>query len=163
MRYARDCLRSRDKLISNFLQWSSTRGHTSISWSAKTYIHQLCADIGHSLEDLPRVADKDGWQEKDKVICTVSITRWWWWKSCTPTEIHSKHLPDSGAGWSLGQPINNQLQRIVRQSLVVSVLVMTLKYNWGSFGEYGVPIHCPLLQGPLWLGVVVPVRVSSMS
>ena len=30
-------------------------GHTSVGQPTKTYIHQLCADTGYRLENLPRV------------------------------------------------------------------------------------------------------------
>ena len=45
------------RLKSNILLWTLTYGHTSVSKSAKTYIHQLCVDTGCSLENLPGVVD----------------------------------------------------------------------------------------------------------
>ena len=67
-RYARHCWRSKDELISKILLWTPTHGHTSIGCSARTYQHQLCADIGCSLEDLPGAIDnKDG--EKEETPC----------------------------------------------------------------------------------------------
>ena len=61
-RHAGHCWRSRDKLISDVLLWTHTHGHTSVGRPAKTYIHQLCADTGCHLEDLPReMANRDGW------------------------------------------------------------------------------------------------------
>ena len=36
------------------LQSTHTHGHTSVSQSAKTYIHKLCADTGCRQEDLTR-------------------------------------------------------------------------------------------------------------
>ena len=33
---------SKEEHISGILQWTSTHGHTSDDWPAKTYIHQLC-------------------------------------------------------------------------------------------------------------------------
>ena len=56
----------KEKLISDVLQETLTHGHTSIDWPAKTYIYQLCADIGCSWEDLLRVmTNRYGWWEKE--------------------------------------------------------------------------------------------------
>ena len=41
--------------MSDILQWIPTYGLTSVSWQAKTYIHQFCADTGCRLEDWIRV------------------------------------------------------------------------------------------------------------
>ena len=46
--------RSKDKLISNIL-WTPTHGHSTVGWPPKMYIHQLCANTGCCLQDLPRV------------------------------------------------------------------------------------------------------------
>ena len=71
------CWRRKNKLISDVLRWTPTHGHTSVSQPAKTYIHQLCADIGCCLEDLPRVIDcRGGWREEVKRIRAIS-TDWW--------------------------------------------------------------------------------------
>ena len=72
--------RSKDKLISDILQWTPTYGHTSVDQPAKTNIHQLGADIGCHLENLPGVVDdRDGWQERVKGLCTICTT--WLWRS----------------------------------------------------------------------------------
>ena len=40
----------------------------------KNYIHQFCLNSGCHLDDIPRVmANKDGWQERFKVICATSM------------------------------------------------------------------------------------------
>ena len=44
---------SKDELISDFLRWIPTHEHTSVGWPAKIYIHQLCANTGCCLENLP--------------------------------------------------------------------------------------------------------------
>ena len=46
---------------------------------------------------------------------------------------------------------------------IISDMTQNCIYCWNS-GEYGVPLHYsfPLLQGPLWPAVVVPVRVQSI-
>ena len=48
---------SEDKLISDVSLWTPTHGHTSVGQPAKTYIHQLSADTGCSLEDIPGAVD----------------------------------------------------------------------------------------------------------
>ena len=69
---------SKDVIIRDFLQWTSTHGHTSFGWSAKIYIHQFCVNNGCCQENRSRVmAHRDGWWERVKGIFTV-ITIWWW-------------------------------------------------------------------------------------
>ena len=71
------CRRSKDEFISDVLLWTTTHGHTSVNWSASTYIHQLCASTGCSLEDLPKeMDDRDGWREryKDKEFHAIGKT-----------------------------------------------------------------------------------------
>ena len=80
-RYMGYCWRSMDELIWNFLLWTPTHEHTSVGWPAKTYIYQLCAETGCSLEDLPGVMDyRDRWWEREfRELCSVSAIWWWWW------------------------------------------------------------------------------------
>ena len=62
------CWRSEDRLISGVLLWTSIDGH------ARTYLHQLCADKGYSLENLPRAMDdRDGWRESGKSMLAVGL------------------------------------------------------------------------------------------
>ena len=51
------CWGSKDEVISDNLRWNSTHGRTSVGRPASTYLHQLCADTGCSLEDLPKAMD----------------------------------------------------------------------------------------------------------
>ena len=47
------------KLYAVFL-WTPIHGHTSFSRPEKTYIHQLCADSGCGLDDMPKLmVDRD--------------------------------------------------------------------------------------------------------
>ena len=72
VRHTGHCWRSKNKFISNVLQWTPTHGHTSVGWPIKTYIHQLCADTGCCLQDLTRMmVERDGWQESQRNL-------WWW-------------------------------------------------------------------------------------
>ena len=72
--------RSGDELISDILQWTPAHGRVKAGRPARTYIQQLCANTGCSLEDLQRAMDdRDRWQERVKEICAGSATWWWWW------------------------------------------------------------------------------------
>ena len=82
-RYAGHSWRNEDELISNILQWTPSHRQAKAGQPTRTYIQQLCADTGYSLEDLPEgMDDRDGWWERVKEICPGSLTwqwRWWWW------------------------------------------------------------------------------------
>ena len=45
--------RSKDKLISDILQWTSIHSHNSLGWTARTYLQQPWMNTGCSLEELP--------------------------------------------------------------------------------------------------------------
>ena len=77
------CWRSKDKLISDILLWTCSHGRAIAGWPDRTYIQQLCADMGYSLEDLTGVMDdRDGWRERVREIRAGSTTWWWWWCIC---------------------------------------------------------------------------------
>ena len=55
------------ELISDVLWWTPMHGYASVGRPASTYIHQLCADTGCSLDDLLRVMDDNGgWRERER-------------------------------------------------------------------------------------------------
>ena len=59
------CWRRRDKLKSYLLLWTPSHGRAKAGRSARTYIQQLCADTGCSLEDPPEAMDnREGWRER---------------------------------------------------------------------------------------------------
>ena len=69
------CSISMDEFMSNVLLWTPTHGRANVGQPAKTYQHQLSADTGCSLEDLPgAMDDRDGWSERVKDIRAVSAT-----------------------------------------------------------------------------------------
>ena len=64
-RHAGHCWRSKDKLLCDILLWTPSHGRAKVGRPARTYIQQLCADTGFSLEDLPgAMDDRYGWREK---------------------------------------------------------------------------------------------------
>ena len=68
----------KDELIRDVRLWTPMHGCTSVGWPARTYIHQLYADTGCSLEDLPYTMDaSDRWREKFKEFLAISMT-WWY-------------------------------------------------------------------------------------
>ena len=77
-RHAGHCLRSRDEVISDILLWTPSHGQAKAGRPARSYIQQLYADTGCSLEDLPgAMDDREGLQERVREIC-ASGTIWWW-------------------------------------------------------------------------------------
>ena len=52
-RHAGHSCRSGNKLLSDILLWTPSHGRAKVGRPARTYIQQLCANTGYSLEDLP--------------------------------------------------------------------------------------------------------------
>ena len=78
-RHAGHCWRSRDELISDVLLWTPTYGRAKAGRPARTYIQQLCVDMGCCPEDLPEAMnDREKWRERVGDIRATSMT-WWWW------------------------------------------------------------------------------------
>ena len=74
-RHAGHCWRSRDELISDVLLWTPTYGRAKAGRPARTYIQQLCEDIGCSPEELPEeMNDREKWQKRVRDICASSTT-----------------------------------------------------------------------------------------
>ena len=84
------CRRSRDELISDILLWTPLHGRAKAGWPAITYIQQLCADTGCSLEDLPgAIDDCEGRRERVRETHAGGSTLWWWWWYITHTHTHT--------------------------------------------------------------------------
>ena len=74
-RHAGHCWRSRDELIRDVLLWTPTHGRAKAGRPARTYIHQLCEDMGCCPEDLARAMnDREEWQERVRDIRATSAT-----------------------------------------------------------------------------------------
>ena len=79
-RYAGHCLWSRDEHIRDLLLWTPSHDRAKAGISARTYIQQLCEDMGCSPEDLPEAMnDGEEWWERVRDIRGDGTTRWWWW------------------------------------------------------------------------------------
>ena len=64
-RHAGHNWRSNSELISDVLLWTHSHGQAKVGWPARTYLQQLCADTGCSLENLlGAMDDRDEWQER---------------------------------------------------------------------------------------------------
>ena len=62
--------RRKDELISDELPWTPSHGRAKVGQPARTYLQQLHASIGCSLEDLPgAIDDRDRWRERVREIC----------------------------------------------------------------------------------------------
>ena len=80
IRHVGHCWRSRDELTSNIPLWTPSHGWAKAGRPVRTYIQQLCANTGHSLEDLlGAMDDRDCWQERVREICASDTTWLWRW------------------------------------------------------------------------------------
>ena len=79
-RHTEHCWRIRDELISDILRWTPIYGRAKAVRPARTYIQQLCEDMGCSPEDLPEAMnDREKWRERVRDIRASGTTWWWWW------------------------------------------------------------------------------------
>ena len=79
-RHAGHCWRSRDELISDVLLWTPSHGRAKAEQPVRTYIQQLCVDMGCSPEDLQEaIKYREGWRERVRDIRAGGTTWWWWW------------------------------------------------------------------------------------
>ena len=67
-RHTGHCSRSKDKFISNVLQWIPICEHTNVGLSAIAYIHQLWVNTGCCWDDLPVVTNGERERERFKGI-----------------------------------------------------------------------------------------------
>ena len=74
-RHAGHCWRSRYELISDVLLWTPAHDRAKAGRPARTYIQQLCEDMGCCPEDLPEAMnDKEKWRERVRDIRATSTT-----------------------------------------------------------------------------------------
>ena len=99
-----------------------------IARTARTYIQQLCEDMGCCPEDLPRAMnEREEWRERVRDIRATSTIWWWWW--------YTKYK-------SLGENMYNK--KIVRLILyiLIYIYIRYLQYSsnyfwllWDSFEQ----------------------------
>ena len=70
-RHTGHCGRSRDELISDVLLWTPSHGRAKAGWPARTYIQQLCVDMGCSPEDLPEAMNDRRGEERGSGISVL--------------------------------------------------------------------------------------------
>ena len=64
-RHAGYCLRSKDELINDVLLWTPAYGRAKAERPARTYMQQLCEDMGCSPENLPEAMnDREKWRDR---------------------------------------------------------------------------------------------------
>ena len=69
--------RNKDELVSNVILWTTTHGRTSVSWPAKTYVHQFCVETGCILEDLPSaITDGNGGEGRERENLGTMQSAW---------------------------------------------------------------------------------------
>ena len=79
-RHAGHCWRIKDELVSDVLLRSPAYGQSKARRTSRTYIQQLCDDMGCNPEDLPEVMnDREMWKENVRYIRAGRTTWWWWW------------------------------------------------------------------------------------
>ena len=74
------CWRSKDELMRDVLQWTTSDGQAKVGRPARTYLQQLSTDRGCRLEDQQEAMDgRDEYRERVREI-RASGTSWgWWW------------------------------------------------------------------------------------
>ena len=76
-RHAGHCWRSRNELINDVLLWTPLYGRPKAGRPVRTYIQQLCEDMGCSPEDQPEAMNGcEKWRERVRDI-RASGTTWW--------------------------------------------------------------------------------------
>ena len=85
-RHAGLCWRSKYELRSDILLWAPAHRPAKVGQPARTYIQELCANAGYSLEDLPgAMDDRDGlWKRVGEICASIAIWWWWWFEYARP-------------------------------------------------------------------------------
>ena len=99
-RHVVHCWRNRDEFLSDVLLWTPSHGWAKARRPARTYIQQLCANMGCSPEDLPEaMGDREEWWERVRDICADGVT--WWWSLCVPPLFNNRdRRPDVLQMWT---------------------------------------------------------------
>ena len=58
--------------MNDVLQWTSSHGRAKAGLPARTYIQQLCANTGCSLDDLPEaIEDREVWRKRAREMMVL--------------------------------------------------------------------------------------------
>ena len=77
----------------------ATYGWAKAGQPARTYIQQLCEDMGCSPEELPEAMnDREKWRERVRDTRASGSTWWWWWWSIDRTLSVATTMSQSGPG-----------------------------------------------------------------
>ena len=72
-RHAGHCWRSKDEIVSDVLLWTPAYGQSKAGRPARTFIQQLCDDMGSNPEDLPKAMnDRETWRERGSGISVLA-------------------------------------------------------------------------------------------
>ena len=73
-RHSGHCWMSRGELVSDVLIWTPNYGRAKVGRPARTYIQQLCEDMGCSPEDLPEAMnDREKWRHDMMMMMMIPI------------------------------------------------------------------------------------------
>ena len=108
-RHAGHCWGSRDELISYLLLWTPTYGRAKAGRPVRTYIQQLCENMGCSPEALPEAMnDREKWRERVRDIRASGMT-WWWWNHIYLVYMYEEDLALNYLQWLLCHKIKPNL------------------------------------------------------
>ena len=135
-RHAGHCWRSRDELISDVFLWTPSHGWAKAGGPARTYILQLCEDMGCSPEDLPdAMYNREKWQERVKDIRADVMTRWWWWKHWFPLyspKLSNDDLAHYLNGWVLQNSKSQTRPDLVNSNIFEVTWRIIIDMKWLS-------------------------------
>ena len=142
------------------LLWTPTYGQAKAGRPARTYIQQLCEDTGCNPEDLPEAMnDREKWREMVRDIRASGTTWWWWWCLLMCSVLLFSLLgPYNMPSASLQKDLKNHPHHHKECPECVS---KPSDSETPVQGNEKYPSF-PLLPYPLWLEMVVHVRITSM-
>ena len=120
-RHAGLCWRSKDELISDILLWTPAYGQAKAGRPARTYIQQLCGDMGCNPEDLPEMA-------RVRDIRASRTTWWWWWLKLWQTNDEAWQRLRKISGTNSRK---NNLQRSSIELLIKTYIRQLCIVTWG--------------------------------
>ena len=126
------CWRSRDELINNVLLWTPSHCRAKTGRPARTYIQQLCEDMGCGPEDLLEARnDRERCRERVRDIRADGMTWWWWCISLRifPTSVSRCYFPIARVVRSL---FRSPRQFRASESISSLVILDILKYPVSS-------------------------------